>query len=60
MVTSSFSANRMAGMKSVCCADIREMYLIWFTVTLWDRVKIKGQIANGQKLYNDVRVSPAN
>ena len=30
------------------------------TVNTLGQVKIKGQIANGQKLYNDVRVSPAN
>ena len=30
------------------------------TVNTLGQVKIKGQMANGQKLYNDVRVSPAN
>ena len=30
------------------------------TVNTLGQVKIKGPIANGQKIYNDVRVSPAN
>ncbi len=30
------------------------------TVNTLGQVKIKGQIATGQKLYTDVRVSPAN